>query len=81
MYELLTENEMHRRLAIGRWKISLTSLEELQVTLEVSRGAAALVLKLLQVPSTSLGKESKWSAEEIDPRKSNGGESHEISSG
>jgi hypothetical protein len=45
--EPMTDEELHQRLARGRWRISLKSIAELNAALEVSRGAVRLVLNML----------------------------------
>ncbi|KAL9113330.1 MAG: hypothetical protein Q9187_007634 [Circinaria calcarea] len=46
--EVLTDDELHRRFELGRWKISLRSLAELRAALVVSRDAAPLLIELVK---------------------------------
>lgn len=46
--EVLTDDELHRRFELGRWKISLRSLAELRAALVVSRDAAPLLMGLVK---------------------------------
>jgi hypothetical protein len=46
--EPMTDDELHQRLARGRWRISLQSIGELNAALEVSRGAVRLVMNMLR---------------------------------
>jgi hypothetical protein len=64
--ELLSAHELNRRFAMGRWKISLQSIVELQVALEVSRSAGSLMMNLVR--HTVAHPLSKKASVEIEER-------------
>jgi hypothetical protein len=64
-YELLTDDELHSRLARGRWKISLKSIRDLRTALEVSQNAAALVMAMMQ-GATSAEQAKKESGDQME---------------
>jgi hypothetical protein len=56
--ESLTAVELHGRLERGRWKISLTGIQELKGALEVSREAGSLVMAMLTAMEVEGGMRS-----------------------
>jgi hypothetical protein len=68
MSELLSDDDLHRRLAMGRWKISLKSIGELRNTLAVSQEAASLVMILMQASQNPKQKLDKENGDDTPPK-------------
>ncbi|MCJ1405336.1 hypothetical protein MMC11_008563 [Xylographa trunciseda] len=66
--ETLAAEELDRRFTVGRWKISIKSVEELQEGLDVIREAAQVMMGLVKGPAVSGppdGKEDKGVKESV----------------